>query len=311
MTRESFLMLGASFLIAVGAKVALMPSSTPTELLFDARVEFQGLPASMTVVGGPQTVQVVASGSKEYLDQLDKNSVFAVVDLSYARAGQYRFPLEIHAPSNRRVTVTPRVPNVRIKVENVSSKEAAVEVEPTGLPPRDLIYDGASVLPERVTIIGAESKLGSVKKVRALLDLAQVRAGGMVKVSVEILDDANRPIPYVRAQPAEVSVSPAVAAAPATKRVIVNPQYVGTPAFGYRVTGIEVRPAQIQVKGESGVMSKTSVVETEPVSLTDALATVSVVRKVRLPAGVRPVGPAEVRVTVKIEPAPGTERPQP
>lgn len=301
LTRESFLMLGASFLIAIGIRVALAPSlSTIKEQRFDAKLELKNLPENLIVVDEPLTVEMKATGTAQYLDQMEKSSVVASVDLTSARIGKHRYIIDTAPLSRSRVTVTPRFSMVWLDVQKVSSSEKEVDVEPSGQTLSDFVYDGASILPQRVTLVGAESILSRVKTVRVNLELKLVRPGATFMLPVEILDDANHPVPFVKARPAEVLVSPAVAAAPSVKRVLVNPTWAGQPAFGYQVLAFEVKPNQIEVRGESGLVSGIATVETDPINLTNLKSNTTIRTRVKLPTGIKATTSNEVEVLVRI-----------
>ncbi|MBS1713257.1 MAG: hypothetical protein JST30_02845 [Armatimonadetes bacterium] len=300
-SRENFLIFCASLLIAVGVLLSFPSNAAPGFQDIDARIEYTGLPEGLILVDEPKTFKVRASGTSTHLRQLDADAVSVTVNLASARKGVSSYPVEVVAPNRRGVSVGPRdTSSLRLDVQNVSSIEAKVDIEPTGLPPRDLIYDSATVLPEKVTLIGPASALPLVKKARVILDLAAIRPGATLMVPVEILGDGNRRVSHVRAEPAEVTVSPAVAAAPASKSALVSPTWTGQPAFGYRVESVDVRPAQVQVGGESAVLARLSVLKTSPVSLEGQQKDFTTSAKVVFPDGVKPAGAREVRVTVRI-----------
>ena len=308
LTRENFLMLGASFLIAIGIRVALTPAlSTIKEQRFDARLEIKGLPEDLTVVDPPSTIEMKATGTAQYLDQLEKSTVTANVDLTNARVGKRRFLVDTSPSSRSRVTVTPRFPTVWLDVQKLSSVTKVVEVEPSGQTLRDFVYDGSSILPQTVTIIGAESILPRVKVVRVNLELKMVRPGATFPLPVEILDEANLPVSFVTARPAEVLVSPAVAAAPSVKRVLVTPTWSGQPDFGYQVVSFDVKPSQIEVRGESGLVSGIATASTEQINLAGLRKSAVFKTKVRLPNGIRAAISNEVEVSVKVSAIPGLE----
>lgn len=307
MTRENLLMLCASFLIAVSIRVILAPDFAPgQERELDARLELQGLPQWLTVIGEPKTVRVVASGSHDSLDKLNSNTLVATVDLSGAKQGENHFTVKIPASSTR-VPIVPRSPTVRLRIEKVSSKEQSIDIEASGKTPADLVYDGASIVPQYVTIVGGESFLNLVKRVRILIDLSQVRPGVSLMIPVEVLDEANRPVPYVRAEPSEVSVSPAVAAAPAVKRVLISPSWVGQPAFGFKVDSFEVKPAQLGVKGDSAKLSRLVTIETEPLNISGLRSDVTLLTRAKLPEGIETTDSLNVRVFIKIVSTNGAE----
>lgn len=301
--RDSVLMLLASFLIAIGTRIALAPAiATTKEQIFDAKLEFRNLPEHLTVVGENLTIEMKAVGTGQQLDQLEKATVTGVVDLSFAKSGLRRYFVEVQAPTRTRVSISPRFPRVWLDIQRVSSLRKEVVVEPSGQTVREFVYEGASILPDRVTLVGPESSLPKVKVAKVSLELNQVRPGSTVLLPVEVVDETNRRVPYVYAQPGEVSVSPVVVAAPAVKRVLISPVFEGQPAFGHRVLSVEVKPTQLEVRGESALISRVSTIETESIKLDGARKDAVFRCKVKLPPGLRATDSDEVVVTVKVGP---------
>lgn len=301
--RENIMLIVASLLIALGTRLALAPSiATVKEQLFDAPLEFRNLPEHLTVLGDNLTVEMKATGTAQYLDQLEKSTVRGVIDLSRARPGVRRYVVEVEGPTRSRVTIEPRFARVTLDIQNLSSSLRKVDVEPIGQTAKEYIYGGASVLPNEITVIGPESSLPKVKSARVSLDLADVRPGATISLPIEIVDDSNRRVPFVRSQPAEVSVSPVVAAAPASKRILVTPTFLGQPAFGHRVTRYEVKPSQLEVKGESGAVSGVTTAETETINIAGLSTTRDYRVRAKLPLGLSPVSSDIVTVTVVVEP---------
>ncbi len=311
-SRDTFLLALASLVIALLLRLALSPVFVPDkEREFDARVELRNLGEDMMVVSPPVTLRLVAKGSADTLDSLDTAAVAASIDLEGAQPGVRSYPVTIVGPQLGRVTVEPPQRSIRLDVQRVASVERAVELEPSGLLPSAYAFDGAAIQPETVTVVGPERRLGEVKRVRVILDLSDVRPGGTYLLPVEVLGEDKRPLPFVRAEPPRVTVTPAVAAAALTKRVVVSPAWQGQPDFGYRVEGYELRPNQVQVRGDSGVLAGFGTLDTEPIDLTGLRADRTFTVRLKLPPGVRLSGPNEVQVTVRVVASSTTETPLP
>jgi YbbR domain-containing protein len=310
-SRENVLMVVASVLIALGVRIAIAPSLLAKESLFYAKIEYRGLPEDLTVVDDPQTWQIRATGAAHDIDQVDTDSVVAVVDLSMAKSGRRNYFVGVSPESKSRVNFAPRVPKIPLDIQKVSHSIQPVKVEASGQTPRDFVYDGAAVLPEKVKIIGAETVLPHVKVARVNLDLDQVRPGMSSTLRVEVLDDLNRPMRDVRCEPTEVTVSPAVVAAATKKRLLISPDWSGEPAYGYKVVSYEMHPSQIEVRGESADISSLATVETFPVNIQGIKSDTTVKTRVHLPAGIVSTEPDAVTVIVRVAKRPKSEMPGP
>jgi YbbR domain-containing protein len=122
---------------------------------------------------------------------------------------------------------------------------------------------------------------------------------------VDILDEDNQVVPYVQSDPSEVSVTPAVAAAATKKRLLISPNWSGQPAFGYKVVSYEIRPSQVELRGDSATISRMSMLDTESISIAGLSADATLRVKLKLPAGTKTTEPSEVTVIVKVAKRPG------
>lgn len=303
--REDVLMFTVSVFIAVGLWVQVQPLFEPKkEREFEVPFEITNLSPNLVVSRPPSRVRVVASGTAAQLDRLDTRSISAFADLSRASRGSQNLVVQISAPPSLSVALKPRSTTVELDVDRLGRTETDVEFEPTGLPPGGLIFGGATILPDVVTVVGPESLLPKVARVRVLLDLTAVRPGAPLALNTEVLDSENRPLTDLRTEPPTVTVSPAVAAAPTSKRLLIMPDWKGQPAFGYRVSGYEIRPIQVLVRGESRDLAALSTIDTAPIDITGIDKDREFKVRLDLPSGVRSPGVSEVTVTVRVAGAP-------
>lgn len=268
------------------------------------KVDLSGLKADFVVTKAPATVPVVAEGSQEALNQIDSESLSATLDLSNAKVGDNRVPVQLRAPTRANVTFSLRRLIERIEVARVLRTERAVEIETFGVMPPGLMFGDASSDPESVVLIGPEKVVPNVLKVRAMLDLSKLRPGMSYPIAVEVLGNSNQPVRLVRAEPSIVTIRPAVLAAPATKRVLVTPVFQGQPAVGFRVASYQVVPNQVSVTGNSSALNRVVTIDTEPASLAGLTADTSLSVRLRLPTGIKIQGSRMISIRVKVEPLP-------
>jgi len=298
--RENILIAIGSFFIAILLWLQVQPLFDPDkEREFQVPLEVEGLPDRLMVTNAPEAVTLVASGTASDLDRLTAQNVRAYVDLRRVEPGNNTLLVQVSAPITSKIMLRARTVRITINVERIEEMKQQVQFATSGLPPEEYLFDGASMLPETVTVRGPASLIPRVKTVRVLLDLSRVRPSGSYPLPVEILDESGKPVPWMTAEPESVTVSPAVAPAPAARSVLITPTWEGQPAFGYEVTSYEIRPMQARVKGESGELSAITTIATEPISLAGAKSDISVRVPLRVPAGITP-DVREVRVLVRI-----------
>ena len=304
MKRENVLIAIGSLILSLLLWLQLQPLFDPDkEREFQVPLEIEGLPETLMVTNGPVAVTLVASGTTSDLDRLTAQSVRAYIDLRRVEPGNNTVLVQVSAPITSNITLRARTVRLNINVERVEETRQQVQFETTGVPPAEYLFDGASILPESVVVRGPASLIPRVKMVRVLLDLSRIRPSGTYPLPVEILDETGKPVPWMTCEPVNVSVSPAVAPAPAARSVLITPTWTGQPSFGYEVVSYEIRPMQAKLKGESRDLSSITTIATEPISLEGATADLNLRVKLKVPEGVSP-DVREVRVVVKIAKAP-------
>jgi YbbR domain-containing protein len=299
----------ASLAIALVLWLNVQPLSQPgKERELQVKLETRDLPANMIVVQPPESVIVFATGSSEDLDRLDSREVQAFINLESARVGVEDYEVQVTGPLGRRIQLRARRPQLRLDIERVARDERQVTLSLSGVPPAEYVYDGATMVPSQVAISGPESAIARVASVRVLLDLSRVGPNSDFTLPTEVFDAEGKPIPLVECEPTTVKVIPAVASAPASRRVVINPVLTGVPALGYKVIGYEIKPNQLELMGNSRELGSVSAVDTRPISIEGVAETVTRKIQVVLPEGLRVKGTNEVSVTIRIgriEPPPG------
>lgn len=303
MKLSSFFTFLASLLIAFVLWLNVQPLYDPDkEREMQVKLELRDLSPNLAVIQAPESVTVFASGTTEQLDRLDSRDITAFVNLSAAKAGEAEYPVEVAGPSGRRVTLRARRSDLSLDIERTDSKEHDIELETTGLPPAEYVYDGATLVPALVNLSGPESSLGKVAKVRALIDLSRIAPRSDFNLKLEALDADGKPVPMVTIEPESVRVSPAVVSAPTTKRVIINAAFEGAVANGYEVTYYEVKPVQIELTGPSRELSKVSQINTAPISLKGLKSDTTIPVKLVIPPGLKATAATPTSITIRIAP---------
>lgn len=285
--------------------------SQVTQSVFTVNLTRRNLDSDLFVTRMPETVSLVAEGTPEEIRRIDTRLVLAYVDLYNAEPGRKRYLVNFFAPTDLRVKWERRTRFVEIDIEQNVRLEKPVEIETMGVPPPELVYDGAAAQPALVMIEGPQSVMKQVARARVLVDLSKLRPGVPNKAVVEIFGKGNKPLGNVLPNPREVNILPAITAAPSSKQVLVTPDWVGQPAFGYRVRDVVVTPNMIAIEGASSALSRTMMLKTEPVDINGLQSSTRKMVKVVLPKGLRFKGGTRVEVRVEVEPVPTPTIPQP
>lgn len=298
----SLVMAVLIWLVAFGQNAK--PAVTRT---FAVRVSPDGLKEEKWAVTKiPETLSVSVTAPEERLMRLNPDNFVAYADLSKAVAGTGNYPVGVFPSELRTLMVNP-TPQVPVTLEAIATKRVKVVIETKGeLDDPSLTLESLVTDPQTATVTGPSTQVEAAVRARGFLDLATVAfgPGEPASVPLEALDRNGRPLSKVRTEPLFARVRLGVAAAPEEKQVLIVPNFRGAPAAGYVPASYTLDPTQLAVRGKSMTLAAFSKAPTDPIDLTDLKADKVFDVAVQLPDGVRSVGPARVRVSVKIRKLP-------
>ncbi len=283
---------------------------------FDVPLLLRGLGDDFMATHAPISVKVIASGTTQQLNEITKMTQFgvnkrpevvAMIDLENAHEGSRKYPVRLNAPTGIAGSLELVRETERIQIERVTRTPKKVAVEERGLQPANLQYNGSTTEPTYVVVVGPDSQLSRIAKVRVMLDLTKIRPAETYQGRVEILDHNNQPLLQMRAEPDFVTVRPGLASAPVAKNVIVTPIWHGQPAFGFKVRSYTIEPSQISLGGNPAMLAKIGIIETEAVPLDGLKSSQVFTAKLSLPAGIESKTKS-VRISIRLEanPAPAS-----
>jgi YbbR domain-containing protein len=167
-------------------------------------LEFRNIPEALEIVGNaPDTVDVRLRGSSALLSRVQSGEIFAVLDLSEARAGSRLFhirPDEVRAPFG--VEVSQVIPAaLALELEKSARRRVPIMPVTDGEPAPGFVIGRVSSDPAMVEIVGPESRVRQVAEATTepvLIKDAKVpvRDG----VTVGVLDASVRLVQPQRAQ---------------------------------------------------------------------------------------------------------------
>ena len=302
----------ASLAVAVILWLQVQPMYDPDrERELDLPLEIANLDPTLALVDAPETARIILSGTESELAEANPSLFSAALDLTGATPGVSDATIEVKAPARSGVYVRPVRARVRVEVVRRLRQSFTVEAEVSGSPPRGLQVDGATVTPAEVAVSGPQPKVEAIRRVRVLVDLSRVTPGIDFNLGVEALDAEGRPITGLAFEPATVRAIPAVASAPTSRRVLIDPVFTGSVAFGFRVASYEIRPAQVLLTGSSDALARVSIVRSRPIDLTGLSETALKPLELDLPEGLQILGGRPLNVRIVILPSGETASPAP
>ena len=229
--------------------------------------EVGGLPTNLAVKVAPRAEMVSLTGTSTDLDVVRKAGVRASVSAVSGKVGRSALPVQYELPPNVRGRVVVDGPNtVDVELDERTERALPVRVLFENQPPPGYEFQTPSTIPMRVAVTGLSSEVSRVARVVALLD--NTRGAGSVEREVPVVaqDEKEQVVSTVQLRPARVQVSLSLRKAPATKVLLLSPQFVGTAAPGARLVDYRFSPASVTVRGETSNLSTLSSL-TVPISL--------------------------------------------
>jgi hypothetical protein len=187
--------------------------------------------------------------------------------------------------------------------ERIVERAMRIPLEFTNLPMQlELVGDVPNVVDVRLR--GSSGALGRISagELVAILDVRVARPGR--RLFHVTGGDVRTPfgVEVVQVMPPSVSLTFEPSA---TKMVPIVPAIEGEPADGYLMGTVTANPATVEVVGPASALGSLTEAITEPVSITDASATITESVTVGVPdQSVRLREPQMTRVTVNVLPAP-------
>jgi YbbR domain-containing protein len=304
--------LGSMLLSLLLAVMVWLVAITQGNPLREGRFPPGGLP--IEVVGLPpgevlfdpvsDRVSVMIRAPQNSWDALTSSNFRVFIDLSGLSPGIHDVPVQVRCPecSQRRVSVLGTSPDkISVRLDKYQEKKMDVRIEVLDNPALGYSYQIPIVTPSQVTISGPEVQVDQVTRVVGRIFLQDAKTDVERQVSVFALDNQNRPVAKVDVSPATVNVRVPITERRGFKEVAVKVVTEGTPAPGYYLSNITVTPPTLTVFGTPVLLDKApGVLETEPVSISDAKATVERRVGLKVPDGISILGD-EQSVLVRLE----------
>jgi YbbR domain-containing protein len=235
------------------------------------------------------------------LGRLTADDFRATVDLTNVPATGSATSVRVNVEaSDPRVTILDFRPRT-IQVVLDQSITATVPVTvvrsaaPAGVDVGDTVYT-----PQQVQVLGPST---AVKRVVAVVVNVTLDPGGLDfdrEVDGTPEDASGAPVTGVELLPRTIHVTIPLFTNKQSRSVPVNAVLTGTPAPGFKVSGIDVSPLVVSVEGDADQLAKLIEADTAPVAVFGATRDVTGIVTLALPSGIVPLGATTVTVTVHV-----------
>ncbi len=225
-------------------------------------------------------INVTVKGERSRVQNVEKDDVYAEVDLALARAGHNELDVNVRTPEKVNVDKK-NINKVRLTVGELVSEERPTKVVYVGATNSDLEPYTIERTPEKVIIRGAMSNVEKVSQVVAKVRVDQIKdKETTAEAELVPVDKNGKVVNWIRLSSSQIQVK---AVMTKTKKVDLDVPIQGNDSgdvkLDYQKTVI--------IKGNADVVKEISKLETEPVDLSAYDQNTTIELKPILPKGVQ------------------------
>ncbi len=276
-------------------------TGTTSRSIAGVPVQTIGLPDNMVVTDvTPPTVQVNVSGSAQLINDLDTSKVGASVNLSAAQPGRHTYFAQVQVPPGVQL-VSYKPQDITVVAEPVIEREKPVIADTVDTPAMGFgVVGPVQVEPNVVVVQGPSSAVDQVVNTVAKVSVLEARSNVVVQAQPQAVDVNGRAVPEVSVLPRQVQATVPIGPTAPHLAVPVQAVITGQPAPGYTVTGVSTSPESVLLLGPTSVLSDTTAVRTQAISVAGASSSLKESVVIVQPPGAQAVDPTSVTVTVTI-----------
>ena len=297
-----------SFVLAVTVWVAAVVAIDPIlEKVMEQAVpiQYSSPNEGLQLVGNPPTeVRVTIKAPESVWQEISLETITIEIDLAGLEAGIHKLDLEPFSDLRPLQIVAVEPDSTLIKLEPLLSKELPVTVRVIGDPALTYEAEDPVATPNLATIVGPTSSVTDIVEIRAEINVAGASQNIEEEINLIAIDENDELVEGVEISPSVITVRVPIEQGDRIKLVSVIADIDGSPAYGYRVIGIEVFPIEILVTSSDpdAFAALAGFLNTEVIDLTGVIETVERDVSLVFPPGIFPVQDQSVRVIVTINP---------
>lgn len=300
----------AALVLATMLYAGLVLSQSVQELAGGVTIDPVNIPEDASLIANlPQVSQIRYVSAGDAGARASADSFQATADLADVdpEAGPTYVPIDVESLDPRFVVVGWEPQGITIQLDPLRTREDIPVVVSQGAAPEGLEVRPALVTPDSVSIRGPASVIERVVEVRA--DVVIEPNGLDIDREVELIpvDAVGDRVTPVDVEPATAHIRIEIFSDLQTRPLPITPVLGGDPAPGYEIADIDVEPLIASVEGDADQLIGMSRVDTAPVQISGATATVTAIVPLALPDGVLAIpGSETATVTVTIRPIAAT-----
>lgn len=209
------------------------------------------------------TVDVAISGKKTELPKISPDDIKVSADLNGAKQGENIRKLNVSNPVN--VEIKEVIPQqIIVRLDKIVQSQKTVEIDYKGKTAKGYEIGRLGITPDEILIEGPESKVETVARVIAEVDVEGIKENTWKSVPVRAVDSQGNDIVGVDVKTENVNVQLSVLK---LKNVAIKPEINGKVKDGYKVTRIEVNPANTVLRGKESIIKDINEIVTKSINI--------------------------------------------
>lgn len=301
----------ATFILSLGLAILIWmvasQENDPTLLQsLQLPLNIVGQPENSTLDISTESIVVVVEAPSSVLETLLPSDFSAVIDLSDAALGEELvLPVTVNTKKPR-VSVNSTSPTVvNVRLDQLVSRKVPVVLDIRGSVARGHTQGDALIDPQTITVVGTAEQVEPLDAARVTVFLNNVR-DTFTATPFPIFYDRRGQIASVSGLDSvsaeSVAITIPVAESADFAEKIIDVDWRGQPADGYRLLGINVDPPSVLLQGSPSRLTALTQVTTEPIDITGLTETFSQQVTLDLPDGITLDEGQVFSVTIEIEP---------
>lgn len=238
----------------------------PIETTFNITVEQHNLGPKLIVTGMPEKVKLKVRAPRTVLSKISASDLKAYVELKGREEGKYSLPIQASIPQVLEI-IDMQPNNVNLQLDKAMQRVLPVDINFVGNIASNVTVGKTIVSPNEVVVSGGGSKVSSVAKVIAYLDLNDQDKDFNKELKLVALDSKNTIVEDVSIQPDKVSVSAKLLQKLAKGTFPIKINTIGLLPDGVTITGISSEPERVSLTATPDLLAKINEVEIEAIDL--------------------------------------------
>lgn len=276
--------------------------SVPVTFTNAESLQSKGLTSLQDLSQVIQSASVSVAAYTDQLKYLKNDNISLTVDLSgISGPGKYKLPIKGNVSQGNVTEVDPG--EITLDIENIVTSELPVDVQLVGSKNADLYYGNPVLNKNTIQVSGARSKVDQYAKAVCYVNVDGLTAPVTENKTVQILDANGNSVQEKDIVGKLPSVIVSVDVYPKKEVPIDTQSAIGSitgVADGYKIDGVVMDPATVELAGPSDVLDKITKVDLEKIALSNATVDSSMQVAVVVPRNVVICEPDKVAATVQI-----------